>query len=199
MKTKFSIIAIFFLIPVLLLNAQTESNLDVFYNLIERSVIKADSLLGGRQTINLSVTTAQPLEILKPKVVQLFSDRGYLLKTLVSESVNPVNYVITSATVNYDNSFSDGFFGGVGLERKITLKGSIVIVKPDQTIKPFEFTESATDTVKLGDISTIENRSIPFTQGQIPSEPLLSTFWEPIIVVGTLIGTVILLFTVRSK
>lgn len=171
----------------------------MFYNLIERSVIKADSLLGGKQTIILSVTTTQPLEILKPKVVQLFSERGYLIKMPGSEFVNQVNYVITSATVNYNNSFTDGFFGGVCLERKITLKGSIAFVKADQTIKPVEFTESLSDTVKLGDISTIENRSIPFTQGQVPSESLLSTFWEPIIVVGTLIGTVILLFTVRSK
>ncbi len=199
MKTKLSIVSILFFIPILFLNAQTESNIDVVYNLIERSVIKADSLLGGKQTINLSVTTAPPLEILKPKVLQLFSNRGYLLKTSGNESVIPVNYAIASATVEYNNSFSDGFFSGIGLERKITLKGSFTIVKSDQIIKPVEFTESVTDTIKLDEISTLENRSIPFTQGEIPPQPLLSTFWEPIIVVGTLIVTVILLFTVRSK
>ena len=199
MKTKLPIVSILFFIPILFLNAQTESNIDIVYNLIERSVIKADSLLGGKQTINLSVTTSPPLEILKPKVLQLFSNRGYLLKTSGNESVIQVNYAIASATVDYDNFFSDGFFGGIGLERKITLKGSFTIVKSDQIIKPVEFTEAVIDTVKLDEISNLENRSIPFTQGQIPSQPRLSTFWEPIIVVGTLIVTIVLLFSIRGK
>ncbi|MCX6169116.1 MAG: hypothetical protein NTX65_07250 [Ignavibacteriales bacterium] len=199
MKTKFSAVSILFFIPILFLNAQTQNNIDVIYNLIERSVAQADSLLGGKQAINLSVTTAAPLEILKPKVLQLFSNRGYLLTASGAESAIPVNYTITSATVEYNNSFTNGFFGNIGLERKLTLKGSFNVVESGQIIKPVEFTESVTDTVKLDEISNLENKSIPFTQGQIPSEPLLSTFWEPIIVVGTLIVTVILLFTVRSK
>jgi hypothetical protein len=199
LKTKLPAISILFFIPILFINAQTQNNIDVIYNLIERSVLKADSLLGSEHTINLSVTTAPPLETLKPKVIQLFSNRGYLLKTSGNESVVPVNYTITSAAVDYNNSFTDGFFGGIRLERKITLIGSITIVKSDQVIKPAEFTETSIDTVKLDEISNLENRSIPFTQGQIPTQSLLSTFWEPIIVVGTLIVTVILLFTVRSK
>jgi hypothetical protein len=199
LKTKLFFIPIIFFLPILFLNAQTESNIDVVYKLIERSVIKADSLLEGKQSINLSVTTALPLEILKTKVIQSFGNHGYLLKTSGNESVVQVNYTINSASVGYNNSFSDGLFGGIGLERKIMLNGSFTIVNSDQIIKPVEFTESVSDTIKLDEISTIENKSIPFTQGKIPSQPLLSSFWEPILVVGTLIVTVILLFTVRSK
>ena len=199
MKTKLLIISFLFLFLNFYLNAQTQNNLDLINVLIDNSVAKTDSLLGGKQTIDLTVTTTQSLEILKPKVLQAFNERGYLLKTSNAESGISVNYNLTSANVEYKNSYSDGFFGGIALERQITVNGSFTIIKLNHIIQPIGFAETRTDTVKLDEIATLENRSIPFTQGQIPSQPLLSTFWEPIIVVGTLIVTVILLFTVRSK
>lgn len=199
MKTKLLIISFLFLFPNFYLNAQTQNNLDLINNLIDSSVAKADSLLGGKQTINLSVTTTQALEILKPKILEAFNEHGYLLKTSDAESGISVNYNLTSANVEYKNSYTDGFFGDIALERQITVNGSFTIIKLNNVIQPIGFTETRTDTIKLDEIANLENRSIPFTQGQIPSQPLLSTFWEPIIVVGTLIVTVILLFTVRSK
>jgi hypothetical protein len=199
LKTKLLISSFLFFIPILFSNAQTKSNIDIVYNLIDHSIAKADSILEGKKSINLSVTTTAPLDILKSKVFLGFSERGYSLQSSIKDSSNSFNYTINSVSVNYSDPFSDGFFGGVGLVRKITLNGSLTILKSDGVIKPVEFAESLTDTVNLNEISSIENKSIPFTQGQIPSEPLLSTFWEPIIVVGTLIVTVILLFTVRGK
>lgn len=199
MKTKLLIISFLFLVLNFYLNAQTQNNLDLINILIDSSVAKADSLLGGKQTINLSVTTAQPLEVLKPKVLQAFKEHGYLLKTSDAESGILVIYNLTSANVEYKNSYSDGFFGDIALERQITVNGSFTIIKLNQIVQPVAFVEIRTDTVKLNEISNLENRSIPFTRGLIPSQPFLSTFWEPILVVGTLIATVILLFTVRSK
>jgi len=199
LKTKLLIISFLFLVLNFYLNAQTQNNLDLINILIDSSVAKADSLLGGKQTINLSVTTAQPLEVLKPKVLQAFKEHGYLLKTSDAESGILVIYNLTSANVEYKNSYSDGFFGDIALERQITVNGSFTIIKLNQIVQPVAFVEIRTDTVKLNEISNLENRSIPFTRGLIPSQPFLSTFWEPILVVGTLIATVILLFTVRSK
>lgn len=199
MKTKLLIISFLFIVLNFYLNAQTQNNLDLINVLIDNSVARTDSLLGGKQTINLTVTTTQSLEILKPKILQAFNERGYLLKTSNAESGISVNYNLTSANVEYKNSYSDGFFGGIALERQITVNGSFTIIKLNHIIQPIGFAETRADTIKLDEIANLENRSIPFTQGQIPSQPLLSIFWEPIIVVGTLIVTVILLFTVRSK
>ena len=199
MKTKLLIITCLFVVLNLLLNAQPKNNLDQINLLINNSVAQADSLLDGKQTINLSVTTAQQLEILKPSIFKIFSENGYHLKSSEAESGISVNYSIRSANVEYKNSYSDGLFGGIALEREITVKGSFTITKLNKIIQPIEFSEVIADTVNLDEIESLENRSILFTQGQIPSLPLLSTFWEPIVAVGTLILTVILLFTVRGK
>lgn len=199
MKTKCSVISFLFIVLNFNLYAQAQNNLDLINSLIENSIEKADSLLGGKQTINLLVTTAQPLEILKPTVLQAFNKYGYVLKTSDADSGISVNYNLISANVEYKNSFSDGFFGDISLERQITVTGSFTIIKLNHVIQPIGFSETRTDTVKLDEISNLEDRSIPFTQGKIPSQPFLSTFWEPILVVGTLITTIILLFTIRSK
>ena len=199
MKIILLIISYIFLACNFQLKAQTQNNLDLIYKLIDKSVAKTDSLLGGKQTINLSITAAQPLEILKPFVLQAFNNRGYQLKANDGEAGLSINYTLISVNVEYKNSYSDGLFAEIALEREIKINGSVSIIKSNRIIKPFGFTETGMDTVQLDEITDIEDKSVPFTLGQIPSQPLLSTFWEPIVVVGTLIAAVILLFTVRSK
>jgi len=190
---------ILFLVISILSIAQTKTNLDVINTLIDRSVSKVDSIIGSKQTINLTFTSSPILEVLKPKIFQTFSERGYSLTTSVTGSNTEVNYTVTSLKVEYRNPFSDGLFGGLLLEREISFNYSLTITRTDKTIKPFSYTENQIDTVKLDEISGLENKTLPFTQSSIPSTPLLSNLWEPIIVVGTLIVTIVLLFSIRSK
>jgi len=199
LKTKQFIIPILFLLISVSTIAQTKTNLDVIYKLIDKSVSKADSVLGSKQTINLSFTSSSQLEVLKPKIFQTFSAHGYSLTTSTNESNPAVNYTVTSLKVEYKNPFSNGLFGGLLLEREISFNCSLTITNADKTIKSFSYTESQIDTVKLDEISGLENQTLPFTQSTIPSTPLLSNLWEPIIVVGTLIVTIVLLFSIRSK
>ena len=103
MKTKCNAISFLFIVLNFNLYAQAQNNLDLINSLIENSIEKADSLLGGKQTINLSVTTAQPLEILKPTVLQAFNKYGYVLKTSDADSEISVNYNLISANVEYKN------------------------------------------------------------------------------------------------
>ncbi|MEW6702218.1 MAG: hypothetical protein AB1298_05820 [Bacteroidota bacterium] len=199
MKSKAVVISFLFFIWFVSLPAQTQSNLDVIYRLIQQSVVKVDSILGGKKTIYISVTSPQLLEALKPKIYQSFTEHGYILKSSANESDITVNCILTSAGIEYKNSFSSGLFGGTVLERKAMFAGSYLIVKSNNMIQPFEYAAAKTDTIKLEEISALENQTLPFTQAKIPAQPLLTSLLEPIIVVGTLIVTVILLFTVRGK
>ncbi|MEK6552999.1 MAG: hypothetical protein AABZ54_06080 [Bacteroidota bacterium] len=199
MKTKQFLIPILSLLISVSSIAQTQTNLNVIYKLINRSVSRADTILGTKQTINLSFTSSPILEVLKTKIFQTFNEHGYLLTTSTFESNSAVNYTVTSLKVEYRNPFSDGLFGGLSLEREISFNYSLTFTNADKTIKSFSYTESQIDTVKLDEISGLENKTLPFTQSSIPSTPLLSNLWEPIIVVGTLIVTIVLLFSIRSK
>jgi hypothetical protein len=199
LKTKSFAVSFIIFITSFSLTAQIQTNLDVIYKLIDRSVSRADSILGTKQTINLSFTSSPILEVIKPKIFQLFSEHGYSLTSSAVEPNSSVNYTVTSLRVEYRNPFSDGLFGGLLLEREISFDYSLTITRTDKTIKLFSYLENQIDTVKLNEISGLENQTLSFTQAPIPSTPLLSNLWEPIIVVGTLIITIVLLFSIRSK
>ena len=202
MKKKSLIISFLSLLISFSSIAQTKTNLEVIYRLIDRSVSRADSILIPKQTINLSFTSSSALEVLKPKIFQTFNEHGYLLTSATiesNESNSAVNYTVTSLKVEYRNPFSDGFFGGLLLEREISFNYSLTITGTDKTIKSFNHIENQIDTIKLDEISGLENKTLPFTQSSIPSTPLLTNLWEPIIVVGTLIVTIVLLFSIRGK
>ncbi len=62
-----------------------------------------------------------------------------------------------------------------------------------------EFSITETDTVSYENVSSYENPSIPFTQAEAPAEPFWSGITEPAIAIGTVIITLLLFFTVRSK
>lgn len=167
--------------------------------MIHKSAVKADSLIANKGAIYLSVNSPKSLEILKPVIVQSFSDIGYLLKTSSKDTDIEVDYILSSAKVEYPSAFLEGFFGSTQLERNISVDCSLLITNKDKTIKSFELNKSKKDTVNLSDLSEIENQNLPFTKGKVPPQPFFTGFWEPIIAVSTLILTVILLFTIRSK
>ncbi len=198
MKTKLSVL---FLILASVANTfgQTKTNLEIINALISQSVAHADSILGGKQTINLKVETPSALEVLKPKIFEAFIAKGYSIKTGTDLSEKSVDYTLFTVKTEYENSYSDGIFGGTMVERNVMLDASLIIKSGDKPIMPVQFHKEYLDTVNLNNIHAVENQVLPFTHAELPSLPLLSNLWEPIIVVGTLTVTVILLFTVRSK
>ena len=197
MKTRLRLFLILLLSLSANIYAQTKTNLDLIYKLIDNSLVSVNSAI-GEKSIALSITTSQPLEVLKPKIIKSFIDVGYILKPIDDSGIS-LNYNLIYAKVEYKNSFTNGLFGGALIEREVSINGMLTAVNSNKANNPVEFNKSVIDTVKVDDITKIENQSLPFTQAQVPSMPLLSNLWEPIVVVGTLIVTVILLFTVRSK
>jgi hypothetical protein len=178
--------------------AQSRPNMELISKILNNSVTKIDSVLGKSKTINLSLTVPQPLEILRSEIIQAFAEHGYTLKTPDGDGPVALEYTLFSVRVEYKNAFSDGLFGGTMLERVISVN-STIICRENKTVISSRFKGEIADTVRLNEIGLLENPSLPFTQAPIPSLPFLSNLWEPIIVAGTLIVTVILLFTVRSK
>ena len=199
MKIRFFLSSFLLFCSVVLIKAQVQSNLTVIHNIIHKSANKADSIIAHKGAIYLSVNSPKSLEILKPVIIQSFTDKGYTLKSSSAEADIKVDYILSSVKVEYTSAFLEGFFGSTQLERNISTDCSLLITNKDKTIESFEFNEIKKDTVNLSDLSEIENQSLPFTQSKVPSQPFLTGFWEPIIAVGTLILTVILLFTIRSK
>jgi hypothetical protein len=179
------------------LTAQISSNLQITYKLIEKSISQIDSLISNPKIISFNYSSPLTYEFLKPHVVDGFVKKGFQLKDGLSPGTK-IEYSIQSINVEYLDPFKDGFFGDIFVLRNLNLNASVVI-SDSSGLRTFHFISLEKDTVNVDVIASLENSSIPFTQAPVPEIPLFSNLLEPIIVVGTLIVTVILFFTIRSK
>ena len=101
------------------------------------------------------------------------------------------------AGLEYGEIDRDGWFGDYYVPRTLFIKGNYLNTSSNKGLQQFFIT--AIDTVKVEELELLENNSFPFTEGNIPAEPFLSSVWEPIIAIGVAAAAIILFFTVRSK
>jgi len=189
---------IIFLIFQPVSTAQTESNLEKFYSLVDSASTLLLKDIGLAKEVNLELNLGNDYSIFANQI------RGKLLSNgvkLVSDSQSAsnslkVNFVIDNCSVEYSDSFRDGFFGDFYIERNLKLSGNYLISSKSDLIK-FELTK--TDTINADDYEKVENRSFPFTRGKPPEEPFFSSLLEPVVAVGAAAVAVILFFSVRSK
>ncbi|MCX7798589.1 MAG: hypothetical protein N2249_08190 [Melioribacter sp.] len=172
----------------------SQTNLDICINLINKSILKVDTLLHEKE-VNLVVISPLKLEQIKPFIINSFSNNGY---KIINENKNIIVYIITDIKVDYNNVFNDNFFDESKIERKILYKGAILNYSISN-LKVRDFLIEHVDTIKYNEISSLEDKSFEFLKGEIPEPPLLKSIFQPILVVGILITTVILFFNVRSK
>ena len=198
MKKIFIIFFALLVVPVFI-TAQTKTNLEKFFHLIDNSILKVSEVIGKTDAVVLSVTGPASLELLKPKVLESFSKLGYKIKNENSTDAAKVTYALNQAKVEYAYAEKDGFFGDVVAERTVTLSGIVSVSSADGSIKSFEINESVKDTIVVDEIKNIEDPTISFTQGKKPEVSFFSNLLEPVLVIGTLVTTIILLFTVRGK
>jgi hypothetical protein len=194
LKTK---IIILYLLILTSVYPQLNSNYEIITKLIDKSLAESTNSFVTEDEVLLSVFSPQPLEVLKPYIAQKMINMGYLVKSGTSGNLQ-LTYTILDVKVEYGEAFGS-LFGELKTERTITLQGTSSIIKEGTVLEPRAFNLSNSDTVEINNIQSIENQTIPFTKGVPPSLSVYSNLLEPIIVVGTLIATVILLFTVRSK
>jgi hypothetical protein len=154
--------------------------------------------LGDVKKVNLELNFGVDYSVFANQV------RGKLLRNgvqLLSDNSEDkdfvrVNFVVDNSFVGYSEPEKDGFFGDFFTERTIELSGNYFISNQSQ-VKDFNL--SILDTINVEDVEYIENRSYPFTRGDLPPEPFFSSLLEPIVAIGAAATVVILFFSVRSK
>ncbi|MGA8264090.1 MAG: hypothetical protein WB779_06595 [Ignavibacteriaceae bacterium] len=180
-------------------SAQTKTNLQVFYNLVDSSVAKINQKI-TTPDLKINFTTGNYFDVFQNQVISDFLKLG---KTVLSDSANNnsdvtrVNYTIDNANIKYGEMERDGFFGDFIMPRKIELSGSYSL--SNNIIKAEKFNFTYKDTVAVDKVKVIEYPFYPFTHGEVPSEPFFSSLFEPVVAISSAALAVILFFTIRSK
>lgn len=174
----------------------SQTNLDIYQKLISQSIKQIDSLVNNK-IINLEIILPSSYLSLKPYIASTFSDNGFILSD--NPKGNFLIYSLTDLSVDYQNLESINFFDDDKLIRKISIGGQLIFISDNLLSKSFSIKQNYVDTIKLSDLESLENKLYPFTQGKIPEQPLLKNLIQPVIIIGVLISTVILFFTVRSR
>jgi hypothetical protein len=198
-KFPFLIFVIILLLS-LQVNAQSKTNLDVFYSLTDSLVDQINSeISSSEKKILLTLNLGQSYFLFSNSIKERFRQNGKeILEQPPDELKIPqVDIVMEGAGVEYGEMFRDGWFGTHYIPRYSTIFGNYLQTFSESGKKEFEFTR--VDTVKLDDLKFLENDSFPFTKGTTPSEPFLSGFAEPLIAIGTVAAVIVIFFTVRSE
>ena len=197
LKFFFSIILTFFLFFSSGFS-QTKPNLDIFYAMVDSSAVKIlKNLPAGRNHISLEFNSGNNYLVLENRLIKDLTGKGLKISGQGKEESVFVGYVIDHAELKYGDMYRSGFLGSYYIPRHLKLSGNFTVNKPDISESNFSYTY--TDTVKYDSLQNTENPAFPFTQGEIPSEPLFSSLLEPVVAIGAAAAAVILFFTVRSK
>lgn len=199
LPVSFGVLILSFLIT-LESNSQTKTNLDVLYTLSDSLVSRiCRDLPDGTKEISLSLTLGQVYSVFSNRIKQGFiANRNKLNANLMSDLIVPeINIVIDNAGVKYLDIERDGWFGEYLSPRTLYISGNYLNSLSGKGLEDFYI--AVTDTVRVDEINLLENDSFPFTKGELPPEPFLSSLIEPVIAIGVAAVSIILFFTLRSK
>jgi hypothetical protein len=186
-KLKY-IIAVYILFAGLL-PAQSRTNLEVFYSLIDSSI----SLLPDINAKTGSVYTGNNA-MLYNYVVQKLKARYNGFE--VSGKEFEISYALEKIKLEYGEIFRKRFLGDYFIERNFLVEGTAVA---DGSSSVNSFSIAFSDTAALDDLGLLENDLHPFTKASVPAEPLLAGIIEPVVAIGAAAAAVVLFFIVRSK
>lgn len=196
---KLLVIVSVVMLPCGYLNSQTETNLDMYYKFIDSAVQNVNNNLTPSDTlIVVDLHLGTVYNVFGNRIMnEILGQNRRLYKGERDADYLRVTFVVDNTSVSYGDMFRDGVLGRYLVPRTITLTGNYSVSFQDYTFDNFEYTK--TDTVRVDEISELENPSFIFTQGKLPSEPFFSSLLEPVITVGAAAAAIILFFTVRSK
>lgn len=178
---------------------QAPDNLTCFNALIDSAVNRINILIPQNEGISIKAEMPDDYFALRGTVFTNFRARGREIHTDSKNVRNDLHLVLSSARVHYSDVFRTKLFGDFKVKRIVSLKGNYNLFREGVITGSEEINYSYTDTIKYDDIKSLENSSLPYTKGEIPSEPFFSSLLEPAIAVSAAALTIILFFTVRSK
>ncbi|MBW7873711.1 MAG: hypothetical protein H3C46_09790 [Ignavibacteria bacterium] len=206
--------------------SRTLSNLEVFESLTaEVAGFASDYLKENNLGKNIALELYGDYKVLHPALVNNLIEKGLS----VNGSGSAVKILVKNAAVSYGSPFTKSFLGDYYSERTAELSGEILVfnpenaspentssdgtspgsvspdhtapenTSPESTLNAKSFRFEVADTVKLSDISQLENRGLPFTSSEIPKEPFWGSITNIAIAAGSTILAVVLFFTVRTN
>jgi hypothetical protein len=202
-KNPFYILKNIFLVLILIsgiIFPQTKTNLEVLYSLNDSLVNQiVENIPQNNDKIILTLNLGDSYSIFSNHIKNDFIKYGKEIFTIPTGELNlpEVNIVLEEAGVKYGEVDRDGWFGDYYAPRTLLIKGHYLNTASNKGLQ--KFFKTAIDTVKVEELESLENNSFPFTKGNIPAEPFLSSVWEPVIAIGVAAAAILLLFSVRSK
>ena len=178
--------------------AQSRTNLEMFNSLVDSSVLSISFQISDSNfEYHVEYKTIAEYSALNNRVENSLVRNE--IKVSLDNSTNLLSYKISQATVDYSDLFKDGLLGEYLLERKFVLSGEYTIENSSSVSSADIFYYTVTDTIPHEDLNFVENNSLPFTKGTVPSEPFFPSMLEPIVAITAVVVTVVLFFTVRSN
>ncbi|WP_337866515.1 hypothetical protein [Ignavibacterium sp.] len=176
--------------------SQSKTNLDVFFSQIDSAGKEILSNSPDKNSLmKVNFLSSAEFSILENRLTSYLIKNGTKISSDDSALIK-LNFVINEAAVKYKDSFRAGLFGEILVERSLAVSGNYLIAEKNLSK---DFSYEVTDTIKYSQLDEVENRAYPFTQGNRPPEPFLSSLLEPVIAIAAAATAVILFFTIRSK
>lgn len=172
------------------------SNYKIIDSLINKHIeaIKPEILNEKNRCFNLETNTSEIDFLIESKLLEKFPEFSFH-KNRENQcpklKINTINVSVNYSILNDDN-----------VERKISLELSAIVENKDYPLKLIHNKNlQFSDIIKKNDISYLQKSSHTFDKGEIPLEEnsFYDNYIQPIIIIGTAIITIAILFTVRSN
>jgi len=182
-----------FLLFSLSVNAQTRTNLELFFQLADSAANGLIQNLDSEREVKIDFVLGKDYQVFQNSILTRFQN-----KEIDRESGKiQVQFVLTEVKVEYDEPERKGLFGSFFVKRNMQFSGNYSIISESTMVKDFSYTIN--DDIPYENIEAVENSSFPFTQGKIPAEPFFSSLLEPAIALGSAAAAVYIFFSARSK
>ena len=182
-----------FLLFALSVNAQTRTNLELFFQLADSAANGLIQNLDSEREVKIDFVLGKDYQVFQNSILTRFQN-----KEIDRESGKiQVQFVLTEVKVEYDEPERKGLFGSFFVKRNMQFSGNYSIISESTMVKDFSYTIN--DDIPYENIEAVENSSFPFTQGKIPAEPFFSSLLEPAIALGSAAAAVYIFFSARSK
>lgn len=184
---------------LLSLDGQTKSNLQIMMDFSDSTALSLSEYLSAGDTISFKYQSRLDDNFFVSRILAGLSERGIKVVFDETKAASHLVYFLEDAGVEYSEVFKSGLLGDFVVGRKISYAGSFTLSDRNEILHAGKFLLEKSDSVEYDKIPLLENPSLSFTQTELPDEPFWASITEPLIAVGAIIVTVVLLFTIRSK